>query len=430
MINKYLIQEQLRRAVKNAKPNTKENSVLVIDTNLGLEHALGIAKSGKYKVYYAIINGDPYPKLEDEISGYGFNTITKISDFGKALDKVSTVVIIDSGFGYLADWLRSKGYNVISADHKTERLELDRVYVRKVLSELGIDIPPGQVVKGIDGVIQAVKNAKGKVFIKVSRYRGGVETFGTDDPYEAEFMLTQGGFRIVGDSVYFVVEQELNGVEIGIDTWFNGETFIPIVAETIEIKGVGNATKFTHINDSVWKDVLLKLEPFLRKNGYVGMFCLEGFYNGNTIYVTDVTPRFPFICSYAYPKVITNYGDFMVNLAKGEIPLPEIENIYSVQIGVYTDMPNKWKIIDYNGNDIDWIAFRRVIKKNGKYWFVPGDPLVAAGISSSNDLNQAVTDAIKRAKNISVIESYTSGYDFAADLNNILTKAEKLGYHF
>jgi len=431
-MNKEYILERVKAVLQNSTKNNNEDVILVVDTNLGLDHARKIGE--KYKTYYAIAHCEPYPKLENTISGYGFNEIIKISDFGKGLESGANVVIfIDSGFGYLADYLRKSGYYVIGADGKSERLELDRVYVRQVLQNLGVDVPPARVVKGIDGVIQAIKEAKGKVFIKISRVRGSVETFGTDDPYEAEIILSSGGFKIFGDSATFVVEDELDGVEIGVDTWFDGKEFVPIVAETIEFKGSGNATKFVLYDNSIWKDVLEKIKPFLAKNGYVGMFCLEGFFDGETIYVTDVTPRFPFICSQAYPKVIKNYPEFLVSLAKGAPVLPEIVAKYSVQVGVYTDDPNTWRVIDYSGDKSEfekWIGFRRVAKKNGKYWFVPGDYVVAVAVSADNDLSKALLDTARRADNVSAPNIYHTGYNLINYIGETLEKAASYGYYF
>jgi len=155
----------LEVVVKNKLLNNKEDKILVIDTNLGLEHARRFGKDN-YITYYAISHCDPYPKMQDEISGYGFNEIIKINDYGQGLDEGANIIVFtDSGFGYLADYFRSLGYYVFGTDSKTERLELDRVYVRKVLSNLGINIPPGKIVKGINGVIQAIKEKMVKQYI-------------------------------------------------------------------------------------------------------------------------------------------------------------------------------------------------------------------------------------------------------------------------
>lgn len=406
--------------------------VLVVDTNLGLEHARRIGMDG-IETYYAVVHAEPYPKLEDEICGLGFPEIKKVWDWGEGLENGANIVVFtDSGFGGLANWLRSKGYAVFGADAISEKLELDRVYVRRVLEKLGVNVPPADVVKGINAVVKVIADSGGKKrYVKVSRFRGGVETFGTSDPNEAEILLKQGGFSIVGDDAWFVVEHSLEGmVEIGVDTWFNGTEFQSIVAETIEMKGAGNVTKFVKYEDSVWYSVLEKIKPYLANNGYRGMFALEGFYDGSKIYVTDVTPRFPYICSYAYPKLIKNYSELIIGTAKGELVVPKVNAVYSAQIGVYTDEPDRWRIIRYSRNDSEWIAYRRVIQKNGNIWFVPGDYVVAVGISGSNSLLRAIRQATIRAEAISATSIYSQGMELMAYIEETRERLEQLGYVF
>ena len=408
----------------------RDDVILVVDTNLGLEHARRLGEDG-YETYYAVVHANPYPKLEDEICGYGFPEIKKIWDWGEGLDEgAGVIVFIDSGFGGFADWLRSKGYYVFGADSVSERLELDRVYVRNVLSRLGVDVPPGDVVKGINGVVQLLEQTGEFRFVKVSRFRGGVETFGTDDPKEAEMKLRQGGFSIIGDDVWFVLEKMLTGVEIGVDALFNGTEFLSPVFETIELRGSGNITKPVEIDDSLWHDTLMKLEPYLMKNGYHGFFCLEGFYDGSRLYVTDVTPRFPFICSYAYPKILGNFSEVVISVAKGEDIRPRPMGKYSAQIGVYTDMPDRWGVIRYRDNDPEWIAYRRVIKKDDKIWFVPGDYVVAVGVSAESTYTSAIRRATRRARKVSFPSSYYMGYEFLNYIDVIVDKLASYGYEW
>ena len=407
-----------------------EDKILVVDTNLGLEHALRLGRDG-YETYFAIVHGWAYPKTQDEICGYGFSEIKKIWDWGEGLERGANIVIFtDSGFGHLAEWLRSKGYHVIGAESRGDRLELDRAYLRQILSKLGIKAPPGKVVKGVSGVARAIRQASGKVYVKVSRVRGDVETFSASSPEEAEVMLSKGAFRVLGEDVEFIVEKALDGIEIGVDAWFNGKEFVPVVADTVEMKGSGNATKFNSLEESVWRDTLLKFEPWLKRRGYVGMFCLEGFYDGSQIYVTDATPRFPYICSYAYPRLLNNYSEFTIGLAKGEEVEPEIAAKYSVQIGVYADDPDTWRVIKYNRDDPEWIAYRRVIKKDGNIWFVPGDVVVAVGISGNNNLEQAAQLATNRAEAVETNNIYVQGREFISYLKQVLERGKDLGYEF
>jgi len=412
---------------KATDPSPAQETVLVVDTNLALELALALGAAG-HLVYYAIVHGQPYPRLRDEVSGYGFEEIQKIWDWGEGLELGAEYVIFtDSGFGHLADWLRSKDYYVIGADGKSERLELDRVYARKVMKRLDINVPDGKVIKGVEEVIKAIAQAKRKLYVKINRMRGDIETFGTDDPEEARTLLSKGGFPVFGSELEFVLEEELKGIEVGVDAFFNGREFLPIVADTIEMKGCGNATKFNKIEDSVWFTTLEKFEPWLARNGYYGLFCLEGFYDG-VLRVTDVTPRFPYICSYAYPKVIENFDSMLLSLARGEIEAPRLKGRYSVQIGVYTDDTDSWRIIHHSAEP-EWIAYRKAVRLE-EDWYVPGDPVVAVAVSAGNSLSAAISDAIKRAESFDMQNIYVQGREFASYLNVFLDKAKEFGYAF
>lgn len=412
------------------KMSLDEDVVLVVDTNIGLDHALALGRAG-VKTYYSVVHGDAFPSAADEINGLGFEEIKKVWDWGDGLRYGANIVVFtDSGFGGLANWLRSKDYYVFGADALSERLELDRRYVRHVLKKLGVDVPPAKELKGIKAVVDYIDSTEGKKFVKISRFRGDVETFGTDDPYEAEFLLKQGALALFGEDVWFVVEDKLDGVEVGVDTWFNGETFQPIVADTIEVKGAGNISKFVRYEDSIWYDVLEKIRPYLAKNGYRGMFCLEGFYNGERIYVTDVTPRFPYICSHGYPRAIENYAELIIGTAKGEVVEPKVRAKYSAQIGVYTDAPDRYAIIRFDEEYKDRLAFRKVIKKNGKVWFVPGDYVVAVGTYEANDWKSAIEGATKVAESVSFPSSYTQGREFLVEIGKVVEELVNLGYAY
>jgi len=402
--------------------------VLVIDTNLALEHARRIGKDTT--CYYTIICGNPYPTLEETIGGHGFEEIIKVDDWGDVISEVDVVVFADVGFGGMADFLRKEGKFVFGADKKSENLELDRVYMRRTFEKLGIPIAEGKVVKGIDNVCRYIEQAKKKCFVKVNRVRGAVETFGTDDPEEARFLLHQGGFQVICDEATFIVEEELDGIEIGIDSFFNGKDYGDLVMETIELKGSGNITKYRVYEDSLWYDILEKLKPYLQKNGYRGMICFEGFYNGDKIRIIDVSCRWPFICSYAYPKDIKNFTEIICNTAMGLDVRPKVNTLYSCQVGVYTDNIQKWRRIHFPKEYEPKLAFRRVIRKGDDIWFVPGDYVVAVGIGNGATFEQAIDEAKKIADSVETIECYSQGAVLKEKFKERIEKLKDLGYEF
>ena len=406
-----------------------DNKILFVDTNIGLDHALGLARQG-YEVFFAVVHGSAFPKIEDEINGYGFDEIRKVWDWGEGLEEGAGVVVFaDSGFGALADWLRSKGYAVFGSDSTTERIELDRVFFKKVVKRLGIKTPKYEVVKGIDGVVSGIKKY-GKRFVKVSRFRGDVETFGTDDPEEAEIILRRSDLGMFDDVLEFVLEEPMDKdkfVEIGVDAFFNGERFLDTVFDTVELKWTGNFTTVNRIEDSPWYEVLKRFELWLAKNGYRGMFALEGFWDGEDVYVTDPTPRWPYVCSYAYPRLIKNYAEVVIGVAQGEDVKIETKTKYSVQIPMYTDEPDKW--IEVKSKDWDMVAHRHSVKVEGRVFWVPvEDNVVVTGIGLGDRIDDAILNAIKVVEGVEASSTYHRAYEFKHYFGQRVVKLEELGY--
>jgi len=258
---------------------------LIIDTNLGLEHARGLGR--RDKVYYYVDARNPYPRMQDTISGWGFEEIEKIDDIGEVLGEVDYVVFCDVGYGALADKMREAGLSVWGASEKGEQLEIDRIYGRRISQMLGIGVPDAEIVKGVDGVIEYMRNHRGqRHFVKLSFFRGSIETFSVKYEDEARMMLSQANFGIMQDEIDFVVEKEMKGVEIGADFWITDEGFCDTHFFTIEFKGMGCIGKF--VKDSLFKEQFMdKLEDWLIKTGYRGNISIEGFWDGKEFRAMD-----------------------------------------------------------------------------------------------------------------------------------------------
>lgn len=404
-----------------------KESVLVVSTNIGLDHALGIARSG-YETYYSVVHSRAFPSVVDEIDGYGFSEITKIWDWGDALEAgCETVVFTDSGFGAIADWMRGKGISVFGGDDRTEKLELDRVYFKKVMESLGIKTPKYDIANGVDELRRIIAE-KGMRYVKVSRFRGAVETFLAKNPDMAEMKIRMSDFGIFGNIATFIAEEPVGDeyIEIGFDAFFNGKEFLGTVFDTIEKKGYGNFTVVRKIEESPWYDVLMKFEPYLKENGYRGMFCAEGFWNGSEIYVTDITPRYPYVCSYAYPRLIENYGEVVCSVANGEDCEVKTKNKYSAQSSLYTDVM-KWKEVE--GFVWENVAMRRAVKVGSSIWWIPvEDNVVAVAISCGDDVRSVLDSVVNISETISFSERNCMVHGFVSILSKELDRLRELKY--
>lgn len=211
-----------------------KKAILTIDTNLGLSHALALGRADE-KVYYSVAGISAYPNIEENISGYGFKEIIKENDWAKVVKDCDTIIFLDSGYGSLVDTFREAKYNVWGSPAIVEQLEFDRIYFREVMKKLGIKTVDAEVVHGIDEVIDYLKKNKGKFYIKLNKYRGNVETFGTDSVGEAVTLLYPS-FPVMGDELDFIIEKESEGIEIGADCFFNGKRFLKKYFFTFEKK--------------------------------------------------------------------------------------------------------------------------------------------------------------------------------------------------
>lgn len=417
-----------RNEIERIKYASRKDSILFIDTNLGFDHAYRLAKDGQ-TVYYFINWQSAFPKLEDSITGDGFKELKKIEDIGEVLDNVKYVMFVDIGFGSLADMLRKQGYYVFGTSSKAEKLESDRVFMIRQLKKLGIKVPESIVIKGKQNVVKYMSKHEGELhFIKLNKFRGNIETFSVSSSLEAEIMLDQAGFGPYNDKVEFVVQKAVeDGVEIGLDVFFNGKYFIRPYFYTIEVKGAGTVGKYTE--KSIWDEIFLdKIRPFLKQSNYHGNISIEGFWDGKDFYAIDPCMRLPFPNSGIFPHFIKNYTDVIKAVARGDDIKIEVDYPYYTQIGVYSDITDIWRRIQFDRKYRNKVGFRRIVKQNG-YWVPPGDGLMATALGCGNTYEESIKDALEVADNIDGYSLYYIAH-IDEDFNKKIMKLNQLNGGF
>jgi hypothetical protein len=423
----------------------KEKTVLFLDTSLGLDHALRYAKDSGEKPFYYMASISAYPTLKDSISGYGFEEIIKTYDWAGIMKKVDTVIFLDSGFSSLVDTMRQGGYNVFGASADVEKLEFDRIYFREVMMKIGIKTTDAEVIHGVDNVMDFLKKHKDeKFFIKLNKFRGDVETFGSHSAEEAATLLYPS-FPVMGDEMDFILEKEIEGgIEIGCDAFFNGERFLKTYFFTCEQKGCGNMS--LAVNKSVFDETLEKLTPYLKENNYHGAFCFEGFYLKNKEFLfTDPTPRCAFPCSSQWALAIKNYDEFLRGIASGIIDDFKVFYPYQMQQNFFAGNPKQWREIIINDKDLkenkQRISLRKAVKTDGHYYFVPDDDLMLSCNGAGESWEEAIKNALECAEMVSAYQSASAigsetffqetlddlkGYGIELTPVEVKTKAEEL----
>jgi len=412
--------------------NEKKKSVLVWDLGLGFSHAKRLDDMG-HEVYYYLSWEHPYPNLYRYMPGYGFGVI-KVRDPFMVIDKVDYVMFTDVGFGATAEYLRRNGKYVYGASAVGDALENDRIKMHEVLDSLGLPAPKYVVVNGTRELKHYLKLFdKEKKFVKVNIFRGDIESFGTSGIKDCQLVIEEleyklGPFR---ELQQFIIENELEGVEIGVDAWHNGSEFLPQHFFTFEIKGIGTIGKW--MDSSVWTPILNSFSKYLTSfnDQYRYSFSIEGYYHNGKLTCIDVCARPPYPSSAIFSKCIENYDELIFGIAEGKRPVIKYKGSYQCQISVLSsklEMEKSWLYL-CDEKDLN-VELRKAVNVDGEIYAAPGDPLACSVIGEGNTVDECFDDAKKILEKLDIRYSEFDEGIFDKFRRKYLEPIEKSGISF
>jgi phosphoribosylamine---glycine ligase len=257
------------------------------------------------------IESDQYKKA--------FEGILDKADSATGLDiQPDDVVVFDEvGAGDGADVLSKKGYNVVSGSSIGDKMELDRPFGASIMEKAGIQTPPTFKFDNFD---------EGKKFIEKTMKRYVFKPNGNPDveltfvPSSPEGLLAMWRYLTgkLEPGSTFELQEFVSGVEMSTEAWFTGSHFLLPINSTMEEKrlGAGNTGQNTGCMGNVvwfWDDqtsaflynyLFQPLEPFLKKNGYVGPLDINGIWNDQGIFALEWTARFGYDAILACSRLI------------------------------------------------------------------------------------------------------------------------------
>jgi phosphoribosylamine--glycine ligase len=207
---------------------------------------------------------------------------------------------VGAGRGALQDRLRCDGYNVIGSSAYGARLENDRAYAQRVLTELGLSTA---------AVFEFSDPNEASRFIEQRPARYVLKSNGPD-------VATFVGRHSTGRDVQAVLEADgkigapsfilmdfIEGVEMGVGAYFNGTDFLEppcldwehkrfFPGDLGELTGeMGTVVTYSR-SKGFFHRTLAKMAPLLRKNGYCGYINLNTIVNERGIWPIEFTCRF------------------------------------------------------------------------------------------------------------------------------------------
>ena len=258
-----------------------------------------VVKEG-HEVRYYVEN----EKERDIADGF----VPKSSDYEKDVKWADIIVFDDTlGQGTKAQALRAAGKPVIGGSTYTDNLEDDRSFGQEELKKAGVTIIPYQDFDSFDPAIEFVKKNPDRYVIKPSGEAQNVKRrlfVGEEEDGNDVIGMLEAYKRAFADEIkIFQLQRRVNGVEVAVGGFFNGKKFITPININFEHKklfpgevgpptGEMGTAMFWSEPNALFNRTLLKMEPKLAEEGYVGYIDVNCIVNNNGIYPLEFTsPR-------------------------------------------------------------------------------------------------------------------------------------------
>ncbi|MFW5934294.1 MAG: phosphoribosylamine--glycine ligase [Halolamina sp.] len=293
----------------------------------------------------------------DREIGDGF--VPKTDDWEAEVDWADVIVFddiwvgSDIGTGELARELREAGHAVVGGTPNTDRLEEDRGYAMAVLEEHGVNTIDHREFESFEAGIQFVRENPAPYVIKplgeVQNVKRLLYVGDEDDGSDVIDVLAAyeraWGHRMKG----FQLQRKVDGVEIAVCGFFDGDSFVDRVNFNFEHKklfsgNIGPSTgemgtsMFWAGRNELFERTLGKIEGWLTEEGYVGSIDLNCIVNETGIYPLEFTPRFGYpTIALQEESIESSTAEFFHDLAHGDDPKPDVHRGF--QVGARVVLP-------------------------------------------------------------------------------------------
>lgn len=242
--------------------------------------------------------------------------IEKTDDWEKEKHWADIIIFDDTFFGFRQNELRKEGFKVIGGSYLGDQLELDRKFAVKYFRKMDVKIPKTYDFEGFGSAMKFLRANKGR------RYIIKFEGIASDEkdlvymaqlPDNSDLLKVMDHYAKNWNSYWghptFVLQEIVEGVEVAVTAWFNGERFLMPVFVNFECKrfltgnlgmmtgDMGGHGFFTSEKLELFNRTLKKVESDLRRDGYVGCVDVNCIVNDRGIWPLEFT------CRFGYPTI-------------------------------------------------------------------------------------------------------------------------------
>ncbi|PSO14025.1 phosphoribosylamine--glycine ligase [Bradyrhizobium sp. MOS003] len=207
--------------------------------------------------------------------------------------------------GQLQDRLRKDGFNVIGGSAYGDRLENDRAFGQRILADIGLQTARVEEFTSLVDAEHFLARYPGRYVLK---FNG--TNFGSRDNYVGRLSSGQDSLAVLqskasqfGEGDSFILMEYVEGVEMGVGAYFDGQSFVGRACLDWEHKRFfpGNLGELTGEMGTIatfdrsevfFERTLKPMAPLLSAGGYCGYINLNTIVNRSGIWPLEFTCRF------------------------------------------------------------------------------------------------------------------------------------------
>jgi phosphoribosylamine---glycine ligase len=248
--------------------------------------------------------------------------------------KKGLIIFDSSGYGKIQDELREKGYLVVGGNKLADKLEHDRQYGQKILSVCEMKIIPSVNFSSAKSAINFIKENRDYWVVKQNGH------INTSFNYVGQLKNGEDVISVLKnynrnnkkECVSIDLQKKIEGVEIGVARYFNGNDWVGPIEINLEHKSLFNGNlgpKTFEMGTLIWyeeneknklfQETLAKMKPYLKKINFKGDIDINCIVNKNEVFPLEITPRFGWPSTHLHSEIhISPWGEFLKAIAKGE----------------------------------------------------------------------------------------------------------------
>ena len=278
---------------------------------------LGIGDYGCLgSVYLRLMEGGHAVKIhvaadvsKDTLAGLIPRTDDWVSELAwvRAAGSEGIIVFESAQSGATQDALRADGYNVIGGSAFGDRLEMERAFGQEVMRDAGMHIAAVHHFTDFSTAIDFVRRTPARYVYKPNgNFAYAMESYigQLDDGSDLLTVLAMQAARWAGQQTLdFILMDHINGVEVGVGAYFNGEEFLTpacidwehkrfFAGDMGELTGEMGTLVSYEGADVLFNATLAKVAPLLAQSGYCGYINVNTIVNEAGIWPLEFTARF------------------------------------------------------------------------------------------------------------------------------------------